>query len=141
MDSKNTTKPTRKGIEKEVIQIYRKVLSECQDTPTFAEICCRIAASPASRFYLNSRRAYEYCCARDRGETPIVKRSYHRALLEAFYDVLAIELLNASRYDNMKRVIARALNRPAPSLGITPRIVQRILQSTLHIHTSRNAKK
>lgn len=128
-------------LNKEVISIYRKVVSVCPANATFAQICEIVATQPASRFHLNSRYARQYCEARSRGEMPFIRYPHHKALLEAFYDVVTMELLCATRYDNLSRVIARALNRPAPSLGISPRVVQRIIQKTLHLHTSRNAKK
>lgn len=118
----------RKLLVREVINIYHKVLAEKNRPDTIPEICKIVSERPASRFYLNKRYAMEYASARARGEHPDVKRSYHRAALEAFYDILVIELMRPSRYDDMKSVIAKALAHPAPSLGLSPIAIQRIIQ-------------
>lgn len=122
----------RKLLVGETVAIYRQVLSEPDRPSSIPGICKVVSTRPASRFYLNRRYALEYASARAKGLVPDVKRDHHRALLEAFYDVLSMELMNPSRYDDMKLVVAKALRHPAPSLGLSPRTIQQIIRRSLH---------
>lgn len=121
-------------LQKEIIAIYRKVQHEHKEKLTFAQICKYISVYPASRFYLHYRAARNYCNRREQGEQPSVSRNHRSALLEAFYDLLTIELRKSNRYDTLRSVFFRTLNHPAPSLGLSPRTIQQILASALHLH-------
>ena len=113
---------------RELKNLWRKYVSE-SSVINYKEICRRIAASPASRFFIGVDHAFNLVSRIARGEPPIKTNPLRRKMHADLYNKVR-SIIDRRPHLELRDAVAEAVYSQAPSFYLTWQSIYVILCKT-----------
>lgn len=116
--------------KKAVLEVFRQA-KNCAEYPiTVTGLLHLTAEMPTKKYYIADDAAYEYCRKRIFLHfRPQFKSNYKQKLYDAmFKEVNKMRHFECYKALSLRKIVALALDKPAPCIGLTPRVIGEMLR-------------